>query len=189
MKKVFIIISIIWLISLTSCNNTEQNTQNYMSNTWTNLNTNQENMTKNQWPVKNGDSIEVNYRGTFEDGTQFDSSYDRWQTLPFTVWAGQMIPWFDAWVVGMMVWEKKTLTLSPAEAYGEYDETKKQVIAKKDLASFTAAGFELKVGEKLPTQYGEFPIVEADDENVTLDVNSPMAGKTLIFEVELVEIK
>lgn len=187
MKKIFIILTLASLLTLTSC--FKEDSSDNKTNSGTNLQTNQENMEKNVWPVKAWDSIAVNYKGTLEDGTQFDSSYDRWETLDFTVWAGQMIPWFDAWVVGMKVWEKKTITLEPSEAYGEYDETKTQVVAKKDLVSFTSAWYELKVWEKIPTQYWEFEIIAADDDNVTLDMNHTLAWKTLIFEIELVEIK
>jgi len=163
MKKILVLISTILIsLTITSCMNNRT--------------------------VQNGDNISVNYRGTFEDGTQFDSSYDRGQTLDFKVWAGQMIPGFDSGVVGMKVWEKKNLVLSPAEAYGEYDETKKQIVPKKDLVSFTAAWYTLDVWEELPTQYGNLKIIDADEENVTLDLNNPMAGKTLNFEVELVSI-
>ncbi len=114
--------------------------------------------------VEAGDSIEVHYNGTLEDGEKFDSSYDRGQTLPFKVGAGQMIPGFDAGVVGMKLEEKKTLKLEPKDAYGEYDETKIQEIPKADLESFVAAGFKLEVGEKLPTQVGVFEIIKSTDE-------------------------
>lgn len=113
--------------------------------------------------VESGDAIEVHYTGTLEDGEKFDSSRDRGETLPFTVGAGQMIPGFDAGVVGMKKWETKVLTLEPKDAYGERDDSKLQTIPKKDLASFTAAGIKLEVGEKLPTQYGEFTIVDVTD--------------------------
>jgi len=114
--------------------------------------------------VENGDSIEVHYTGTLEDGEKFDSSRDRGETLPFTVGAGQMIKWFDAGVVDMKQGESKTMVLPAADAYGERDTSKTQTIPKKDLASFVAAGFKLEVGEKLPTQYGEFEIIEVLDE-------------------------
>jgi len=110
--------------------------------------------------VESGDAIEVHYTGTLEDGEKFDSSRDRDETLPFTVGAGQMIPGFDAGVVWMKKGESKVLTLEAKDAYGERDDSKMQTIPKKDLASFTAAGIKLEVGEKLPTQYGEFEIVE-----------------------------
>lgn len=113
--------------------------------------------------VESGDDIEVHYVGTLENGEKFDSSRDRDATLPFTVGAGQMIPGFDAGVIGMKVGETKKMTLAPTEAYGERKEENKQTVAKKDLASFVAAGFKLEVGEKLPTQYGEFEIIEVTE--------------------------
>lgn len=115
--------------------------------------------------IENGDSIEVHYTGTLENGEVFDSSRPRNQTLGFTVGAGQMIKGFDAGVVGMKKDELKSLTLAPADAYGEHDPERLQTFPKKDLASFVAAGYKLEVGEKLPTQYGEFEIVEVINED------------------------
>ncbi len=110
--------------------------------------------------VEKGDQVEVHYTGKEEDtGTMFDTSRGK-DPLAFTVGIGQMIPGFDAGVVGMKIGEKKTLILAPKDAYGEYDETKKQTVPKSELSSFVAAGYKLEVGEKLPTQYGEFEIVE-----------------------------
>lgn len=108
--------------------------------------------------VEAGDAIEVHYTGTLEDGTKFDSSYDRDATLPFTVGAGQMIAGFDAGVVGMKLEESKTLTLAPADAYGE--ATMRETIPKANLADFANNGYKLEVGEVLPTQIGEITIVE-----------------------------
>lgn len=109
-----------------------------------------------------GSKVEVNYKGTLEDGTQFDSSYDRKETLPFTVGAGQMIPGFDKAVLGMKVGDKKTVTLEPIDAYGEYDETAIQVVPKDNLKEFKKAGFNLEVGEELPTQFGNLKIIAVD---------------------------
>lgn len=139
--------------------------------------------------VEKGNTVAVHYTGTLEDGTKFDSSVDRDQPLEFKAGAGQMISGFDAGVMGMKVGEKKKLTLAPKDAYGEYDEAKKQVVPRTDLASFEAAGFKLEVGEKLPTQIGNLAIVAADADTVTLDLNHELAGKTLLFDIELVEIK
>lgn len=114
--------------------------------------------------VENGDSVDVHYTGTLEDGEKFDSSLDRGETLWFTVWSGQMIPGFDAGVVGMKVGEEKTLTLAPKDAYGERDDTQTQTVPKKDLESFINAGIILEVGTKLPTQFGELEIIEVIEE-------------------------
>ena len=164
MKRLLVLISaVLFTLTLTSCMNTKV--------------------------VEKWDNISVHYTGTLEDWTKFDSSLDRKEPLKFEAWAGQMIPWFDAWVIGMKVWEKKKIEIEPKDAYGEYDKNKKQSMAKKDLESFTAAWYELKVGEKLPTQFWEFEIVEADEENITIDTNHALAWKKLIFDVEIVEIK
>lgn len=139
--------------------------------------------------VEKGNNIAIHYTGTLEDGTKFDSSLDRNQPLEFTAGAGQMIPGFDAGVMGMKVGDKKTLTLAPEEAYGVYDDSRLQVVPKTDLASFEAAGFQLEAGEKIPTQFGNLTIKEVNDDTVTLDLNHELAGKTLIFDIELMEIK
>lgn len=113
--------------------------------------------------VEKGDAVEVHYTGTLEDGSKFDSSLDRGQPLPFTVGAGEMIAGFDAGVLGMKVGDKKVLKLQPKDAYGEKDPTKTQEVPKADLESFVAAGYKLEVGVKLPTQFGEFEIIEVKD--------------------------
>jgi len=180
MKKIMTLISIILLsILLVSCGEK------------TNLESNNtENMTKKEEKlIANGSEISVHYTGSLDDGTIFDSSHPRGQTLDFTAGAGQMIKGFDDAVIGMKIGEKKTITLAPSEAYGEYDESKKQVIEKSQLESFKNAGYTLEVGEELPTQYGMFKIVDADDTTITLDTNHELAGKTLTFEIEIVDIK
>lgn len=75
-----------------------------------------------------------------------------------------MIPGFDAGVVDLKVGEKKTLVLEPKDAYGEYDEARKQTVPKADLQSFVNAGFKLEVGEELPTQFGPVKILEVIEE-------------------------
>ena len=148
-----------------------------------NLDPNAENMAVQAW-----DNIRVHYTGTLQDGTVFDSSRERNETLDFQVGSGQMIPWFDAGVVDMTEWETKTLTLSPEEAYGERDDGLTEVIPREELQDFVNAGIELEVGNVLPTQFGELQIVSTDEETITVDINHPLAWETLTFEVELVEI-
>jgi len=114
--------------------------------------------------VQSWSKVEVNYKWTLEDGTQFDSSYDRKETLPFTVWAGQMISWFDKAVVWMKVWDKKTVKLAPADAYGEYDATRVQVVQKSELQNFVKAWYKLEKWEKIPTQYWELTIIDSTEE-------------------------
>jgi len=193
MRKInILIIGSIFILLLSSCNKQENNKTD-SSSSGTSLQTNQEKMaTELKWTVtldlnspmawktlifdiemmkvsswsvaQSWSNVEVNYKWTFEDWKQFDSSYDRKQTLPFTVWAGQMIPWFDKAVVGMKVWDKKTVTLAPKDAYGEYDSTKTQVVPKASLQSFVNAWYKLEKWEKIPTQMWELTIIDSSDE-------------------------
>ena len=135
--------------------------------------------------VANADTVSIHYTGTFNDGKKFDSSLDRWEPITFRVWLGQMIKWFDAWVVGMKIWDKKTLKLEPKDAYGEAE----MVIPKADLKSFTDAGVKLEAGWSLPTGQWNIKILKADSTTITVANTHPMAWKTLNFDIELVDIK
>jgi FKBP-type peptidyl-prolyl cis-trans isomerase 2 len=138
--------------------------------------------------VKSGDNIEVNYTGKLEDGSVFDSSYPRKKTLPFTVGAGQMIPWFDKAVIGMKEWEKKTVTLKPAEAYGDYDPKAVIEVKRSQFKELEAKGFKIQPWVEVPTQFGPLLIKKVDGEKVMVDVNHKLAGKTLIFDIEMMKI-
>lgn len=138
--------------------------------------------------VEEWDTVSVHYKWTFQDGEVFDSSYERWQPIEFTTWAGEMIPWFDSAVVGMSEWETKSITLEPSQAYGERSEENYDVIQREELSDFEENWIKIQTGALLPTMYGEFEIVWIKWEEITVDMNHPMAWKTLNFDVELVEI-
>ena len=137
-----------------------------------------------------GKICRTHYRGTFNDGSQFDSSYDRGEPLEFTCGAGQMILGFDKAVATMEVGEKVTVHLMPEEAYGMSDPN---AIFTVEIAQLPGSE-DLTVGQQvyLSNQYGQpFPVkVNAKDEKtITFDANHEMAGKELNFEIELVEVK
>jgi peptidylprolyl isomerase len=137
-----------------------------------------------------GDTVSVHYTGKLEDGTVFDSSVGR-DPLSFTIGAGQMIPGFDKGVRGMALHEKKQLKLPPEDAYGQHDE--KRVI-QAPIAKFGDDPSKLKVGLKIGLSLASGQRIPAivtkiDKETVTLDANHELAGKTLIFDVELVSLK
>ena len=138
--------------------------------------------------VKSGDVVRVHYTGTLEDGSQFDSSVGR-APLEFTVGAGQMIAGFDAGVVGMAVGEKKTILIDPDHGYGQKDPTAIIEFPSSNIPE----GMAVEVGMKLnlQNQYGQpVPVVvmEVKEEVIIMDANHFLAGKDLVFEVELVEI-
>ena len=135
-----------------------------------------------------GKTCRAHYRGTFNDGTQFDSSYDRGEPLEFVCGAGMMIPGFDAAVADMDVGEIRQVHLMPSEAYGESDP---DAFLSAPIAELPGAE-DLQVGQKVYLQdvYGQpFPAVVAAKDNVTItfDANHEMAGNELNFRIELVE--
>lgn len=136
-----------------------------------------------------GKTCRTHYKGTFNDGTQFDSSYDRGEPLEFVCGAGQMIQGFDAAVADMEVGEVKEIHLMPEEAYGQ---TNPDAIFDVEIADLPGSE-ELQVGQHiyLQNQNGQhFPVtVTAKTETtITFDANHEMAGKELNFKIELVEV-
>ena len=136
--------------------------------------------------VKAWDQIAVHYNGKLEDGSKFDSSYDRGTPLEFKVWAGKMIKWFDAWVVWMKVWEKKTIEIEAKDWYGEIN---KELVKDLDLKEFKTAGIEPKAGLEIQTGMWKAKIVSVTWDKVKVDFNHFLAWKKLIFDVELVKFK
>lgn len=137
-----------------------------------------------------GKTCRTHYRGTFNDGTQFDSSYDRGEPLEFICGAGQMIRGFDAAVADMEVGQVVDIHLMPEDAYGMPDPN---AIFTVEIAQLPGAE-ELEAGQRvfLTNQFGQpFPVnVTAKDETtITFDANHEMAGKELNFRIELVEVK
>jgi peptidylprolyl isomerase len=139
--------------------------------------------------AKKGDKVKIHYHGKLNDGSTFDSSAGR-EPLAFEIGSGMVIPGFDDGVTGMTVGEKKTINIPAAQAYGEVSE---EMIMEFPLNQFPAdmvpeIGMQLTMSNN---QGQNFPvvIVELKDESVLLDANHPLAGKELIFDLELVEIE
>ena len=137
-----------------------------------------------------GKTCRTHYKGTFNDGTQFDSSYDRGEPLEFICGAGQMIKGFDAAVANMEVGEIKEVHLMPEEAYGQANP---DAIFTLEIAQLPGSE-DLEVGQQvyLSNQYGQpFPVKVAakEETTITFDANHEMAGKELNFTIELVEVK
>jgi FKBP-type peptidyl-prolyl cis-trans isomerase 2/predicted Fe-Mo cluster-binding NifX family protein len=144
-----------------------------------------------QFEGKNvGKICKTHYRGTFNDGTQFDSSYDRGEPLQFVCGAGMMILGFDKAVANMEVGEKINVHLMPEEAYGEADP---EAIFTVDIAEMPGSE-DLTVDQQVYLQdmYGRpipVKVVAKDEKTITFDANHEMAGKELNFEIELVEVQ
>ncbi len=137
-----------------------------------------------------GKTCRTHYRGTFNDGTQFDSSYDRGEPLEFICGVGQMIRGFDAAVANMEVGQVMDVHLMPEDAYGMPDPN---AIFTIEIAQLPGSE-NLEAGQQayLSNEYGQpFPVkvVAKDEATITFDANHEMAGKELNFRIELVEVK
>ena len=139
--------------------------------------------------AKNGDIVQVDYTGTLENGTVFDTSVGG-EPLEFTLGEGRMIPGFEQAVLGMKVGESKTVTIPADEAYGPYDDDLVQVINREELTNIPNP----EVGQQL---YGSRPgggtitgtVTNVTDTTITVDFNPPLAGETLTFEIKLISIQ
>jgi len=139
--------------------------------------------------VEVGQTVKVHYIGTFDDGTEFDSSHSRNQPLIFEVGSGQMIPGFDAALPGMEAGEKKSIHLDPSEAYGDFHPGAKQDVPRNMFPpDFVPVDGATVAGKNPDGQQMMAKIISFDTHTISLDLNHPMAGKSLNFEVELIEV-
>ena len=138
--------------------------------------------------AKNGDTVKVHYTGKLTDETIFDTSTDR-EPLQFTIGEGQIIPDFEVAVVGMNPGETKTIEVPSDRAYGPHQAEMVQVISKSDFPK----DLEPAVNQRLQVRRDDgqtFAVTVTDitGDKVTLDANHPLAGKDLIFDIQLAEI-
>ncbi len=138
--------------------------------------------------AKKGDTLFVHYTGTLEDGTEFDSSTDR-EPLEFVLGEGMLIPGFEAAVTGRAEGEKVSVSLPPEEAYGEHNDEMVLVVPRSEVPAHITpeVGMELQ----LSMEGGDVDVVisRVTDEEVELDGNHPLAGKTLKFDIEIVKVQ
>ncbi len=138
--------------------------------------------------VKSGDTAQIHYTGTLQDGTMFDSSEGR-DPLEFVVGSGQIIPGLDSALPGMTEGDKKVVKVPSDEAYGPVNPEMRQAVPREGIP----ADIPLDPGTQLQMQTPEgqalpVTVVEVDEATVTLDANHPLAGKDLQFDIELVKI-
>jgi peptidylprolyl isomerase len=139
--------------------------------------------------AKQGDTVQVHYRGTLDDGTEFDSSAGS-DPLVFTIGAGQVIPGFETAVEGMATGDKKTKRIEAENAYGHRSDELVFTVNRDQMPE----GAEVEVGDMLRVGFPDgsnatVQVASMDGETVTLDANHPLAGKNLTFELELVSIE
>ena len=136
-----------------------------------------------------GDTVRVHYTGTLDDGTEFDSSRDG-DPIEFVLGEGQVIEGFDEALVGMSEGETLEVELPPEKAYGERSDELVISVNREDLPE----DLDPEVGQTLAVDTGDEEemaawVAEVGEDAITVDLNHPLAGRTLTFEVELVELR
>ncbi len=135
--------------------------------------------------IEKGSKVKVHYTGKLEDNEVFDSSTGK-EPLEFTVGEGQLIPGFENGVMGLNTGDKKTIELVPEEAYGVFREDLINEVPKENLPE------GVKVGQSLQAQTEQGPVrvtvVELNETVGKVDANHPLAGKKLIFDLEVMEV-
>ena len=138
--------------------------------------------------AKTGDKVKVHFEGFLEDGTVFGSTTDE-EPFEFIIGEKNMLPGFEDAVIGMQKGDTKTITLSPEDAYGPH---KKELVSAMERSGFPQE-ISLEIGKRLRVrpQDGKYTMVTIKDfteDSIVLDENDPLAGKTLIFKIDLVDI-
>lgn len=136
-----------------------------------------------------GQTVKVHYKGTLDDGRQFDSSHQRGEPLEFTLGIDGMIAGFEKAVIGMAPGETKTVRIAPDEAYGERQDDLVRDFGRAEFPDHIELEEGLVLSADTPEGHRvKFTVVSVSDDKVTLDGNHPLAGEALTFEIELVEI-
>jgi len=138
--------------------------------------------------AKTGDRVRVHFEGYLEEGTVFGSTIGD-EPFEFTIGEKNMLPGFENAVIGMQKGDTKTITLPPEEAYGS---PKEELVSVMQRSGFPKE-IDLEIGKRLRvrTQDGRYTMVTIKDfteDSIVLDENDPLAGKTLTFKIELVEV-
>ena len=140
--------------------------------------------------VTNGNNVKLHYKGTFTDGEVFDDSRTRGETMAVLVGEGRVLPGFENALIGMTEGQTKTVSLGADEAYGQSNP---QAITTLQKDVFPP-DYEFVPGQRVQGNSANgqpilAKIVSFTDTDVTLDLNHPLAGRDINFEIELVEIE
>jgi len=139
--------------------------------------------------AKHGDTVRVHYHGTLEDGTVFSSTYEEQEPFEFTIGKESVLPLFEEAVIGLNEGESVTISIQPKDGYGEHKQEFVFAMDRKQAPE----DLRLEVGKRLQIRSNEgrtaiATITAITDDTVVLDANDPLAGRTLNFKIELLQI-
>jgi len=139
--------------------------------------------------IKNGQTVNLHYVGTLNDGTEFDNSRSRGTPLKFEFGSGQILPAFEKAVSSMVIGESKKFSLTPDEAYGQVRPDAVQSLPRTQFGAVDDLSVGAKVsGQNTAGQPIQATIKSVNDDMVTLDFNHPLAGKDITFDIELLSV-
>lgn len=134
-----------------------------------------------------GNTVRIHYTGSLEDGTVFDSSVER-DPLEFELGSGQVISGIDDAVQGMSAGEKKTVTIQPEKAYGPRNEQLTQSVPNSALPADLKPTVGMQLQSQTPDgQIARLTVTEVAEDSIVVDANHPLAGRALVFDIELVD--
>jgi len=139
--------------------------------------------------AKEGSKVKIEYEGKLDDGTVFDSSEKHGKPLEFEIGKGMVIKGFEEAIIGMEKGQEKEVTIKPEEGYGEHNDQLIKKVPREQLPKEQEPikGMMLLLSSPDGRQF-PVKIEEVTDKEITLDLNHPLAGKTLHFKIKLVEI-
>jgi peptidylprolyl isomerase len=136
--------------------------------------------------IKQGNTVKVHYTGKLEDDTVFDSSNGR-EPLEFEVGGQQVIEGFDSAVIGLNKGDKTTVTITPEKGYGQVREDLIQEVPRNQVPQDVQIGSQLQ-GVNQMGQPFVVTVTEITENSVIIDANHPLAGKTLLFDIEVIDM-
>jgi FKBP-type peptidyl-prolyl cis-trans isomerase SlpA len=138
--------------------------------------------------IETNSTVTVHYTGKLDDGTVFDSSLTEGrEPLTATLGQGQLIPGFESGLIDMTIGETKTIEIDPSNAYGEVNPELVQEVELSRVPEGVAVDHMLQANT--PMGLMNFRVVEVKEDIVLLDGNHPLAGKKLIFDLEVVGVQ
>ena len=134
--------------------------------------------------------VVVHYRGTFDDGTEFENSYKQDKPVSFFLGDGMMIPSVEAAIATMDVGDKVSVHLEPEDAYGEYDPRRVEVFPKERVLDFENLSVGMEIMSSMDDGSTAYPVkvIKKYEDSLVVDTNHPLAGKTLNYDIELVSL-
>lgn len=137
--------------------------------------------------IKEGSKVRAHYTGRLTNNDVFDTSLtDGREPIEFVIGQGQLIPGFENGILGLSTGDKKTIEIPAVDAYGEYRDDLKLTVPKSNVPQGIEVGHSLQAN--VNDQIVQFMVRQVDENDVVVDANHPLAGQTLIFDIEILEV-